>query len=145
MTVSDLQMGKILISSLKEYNSCLGAILQTLNYADCHYDSKSNNFIKQIVLQCKDPNAPDRNGDTGMHLAAKFRSVKIAKMLMELSPDVLAKNKKGQTPLDFAEENLNFRLIDLLLSDQKYKKDVGIATEVGNLPILKTFYLQSLK
>ena len=81
---------------------------------------------------------------TKMDLAAKFRSVKIAKMLMELSPDILAKNKKGQTPLDFAEENLNFRFVDFLLSDQKYRKDVGIATEVGNLPILKTFYLQSL-
>ena len=135
----DLQMAKSLLSPLKEYDTCLRTILSALDL-NLDYGDKNVEIIKQIVFECKNPNVPDENGNTAMHLAVKLGCVKVVRILMELSASILDRNKRGQTPLDFLEENFDFRLVHLLLSDSKYKKEIDAAIKNESRPLLKRYY-----
>ena len=135
----DLQMAKSLLSPLKEYDTCLRTILSALDL-NLDYGDKNVEIIKQIVFECKNPNASNENGNTAMHLAIKLGCVKVVRILMELSASILDRNKRGQTPLDFLEENFDFRLVHLLLSDSKYKKEIDAAIKNESRPLLKRYY-----
>ena len=59
-------------------------------------------IVEFLVQHGADPNAPDVNGDTPLHLAAEAGSLATVRMFLDAGGNPLAENAKGQTPLDLA-------------------------------------------
>lgn len=60
------------------------------------------NRIQNLLDRGANPNLPDEEQDTALHLAAQRGDIDIVKMLMTKGADVNAKNKLGGTPLMWA-------------------------------------------
>ena len=73
-------------------------------------------FIEKIASQCRNPNAPNENGSTALHLVAKLGLDEIAKVLIPFSNNLDARNKYGKTALDYANEEGNFEIVKILKS-----------------------------
>ena len=57
----------------------------------------------------------DHNGQTALHVAAKWRSLSVARVLLHLGANVNAVDKNGNTPLHFAAKNGYKFMVELLL------------------------------
>jgi ankyrin repeat protein len=71
--------------------------------------------IRSLVEHHADVNAPDTDGATPLHWAARWDDVETAKLLITIGADVKAKNRYEVTPLSLASTNGSALMIELLL------------------------------
>lgn len=73
------------------------------------------NAVK-ILLECDtcEINVYDKNNNTPLHYACSAGNARIVELLLKCEPDLDAKNDKGKTALNEAEESLSFAAMRLL-------------------------------
>ena len=94
--------------------------------------------VKYLVSKKSDVNAKNEDGETPLHLAAKFNfESKIAQFLVSKKADVNAEERWGKTPLDVAEEVGNQELAKYFSGQQSkksgestQKSDTGAEKEI---------------
>ncbi|ALC89080.1 ankyrin [Bacillus sp. FJAT-18017] len=76
---------------------------------------------KQLLERGIDVNLKDKYGNNAMWTAVfncKGRSYEMVELFMNYHPDIQNKNKAGRSPLDFAKQVGNERLINTLLEEK---------------------------
>ena len=72
-------MAKSLLRSIKDYNSCIGSMIESIDgftpYPFVTTDAMLQ-FLKEIASECKNSNMPDMLGTTPMYHAIKSGQVK---------------------------------------------------------------------
>ena len=122
----EMDMVKILLASLKNHDSCLRLIITAFKYHRKAGTSTKNHYrplndrkfqsMEKIIVQCKNPNAPNKSGSTAMHLVAKLGLHKIARILLPYCNNLDTKDQDGKTALDIANEKRHFKIVKLLNS-----------------------------
>ncbi|HTI70953.1 MAG TPA: ankyrin repeat domain-containing protein [Candidatus Limnocylindria bacterium] len=72
--------------------------------------------LRTLLKQQVEVNAPQVDGMTGLHWAARLEDLESARLLVKSGADAKATNRYGVTPLSLACENGNTELVELLLS-----------------------------
>jgi uncharacterized protein len=73
---------------------------------------------KELLNKNADINLRDKYGNSAMWTAVfncKGRNYEMVELFMNFNPDILTKNNAGRSPLDFAMQVGNEKLIDILL------------------------------
>lgn len=80
----------------------------------------------KILLDCDTCkiNVRDRNNNTPLQYACSAGNARIVELLLKYEPDLEAKNDKGKTPLNEAEESLSFAVMRLLRAAKKQKEGI---------------------
>ena len=117
----EMDMVKVLLASLKNHDTCLRLSILAYDFirnAGTNYIFNDDLliFMEKIMVQCKNPNAPNKNGSTAMHLVAKLGNFKIAKILFPYCNNLDAKDQDGKTALDIANEMKHYRTVKILNS-----------------------------
>ena len=116
-------MVKVLLASLKNHDTCIR--LSIIAYDFVRGRSVGTNwisdddlliFMERIMKKCKNPNAPNKNGSTAMHLVAELGNFKIAKILFPYCNNLDSKDQDGKTALDIANEMKHYRTVKILNS-----------------------------
>ncbi|KAJ5712997.1 uncharacterized protein N7483_010178 [Penicillium malachiteum] len=92
-------------------------------------------LIEPVALDVKDVMRRNRNGDTALHLAARWGHVTAGKILRTKGADQVAKNHSGKTPLSEAASGGYLEFVEWLLKegvDLGIKRD-GSALQVASL------------
>lgn len=100
-----------------------------LDAVACRHES----VVRQLVGAGADVDIVDMLGDTPLNLAARQRSVSMARLLLEAGANPNEREWRcGQTPLSVASEEGRDDVVDLLL---EHGADVGIADDLGVIPL----------
>lgn len=75
-----------------------------MNLLRCRYDPYDNQGL--LLKHGANPNARDRDANTALHYAARLQDPSYIQSLVANAGDLSAKNRKGQTPLHLAFDNL---------------------------------------
>src|SRR5437867_2143956 len=95
---------------------------------------KNLSAVRSLLQQKADVNAPQSDGATALHWAARFDDVEMAELLIRGGADVKAANRFGVTPLALACINGNPAMIEKLL---KAGADANAAlSELGETPLM---------
>jgi ankyrin repeat protein len=89
-------------------------ILEAVTDCVCGKD-KPEDIIRFLAENGANVDFQDRNGSAVLHHAAQSGHAGIAKTLVKTGADVNARNKKGDTPIDVAVEELSAQTIPALL------------------------------
>ena len=85
-------------------NSQNNAGLTPLHLAIIHYNQEPKEFSRMISVLLHEkkanPNIPDKQGNTPLHLTARQHLLDLSELLIEMGADVDAKNNEGKTPAD---------------------------------------------
>lgn len=98
---------------------------QTALHFICVYNECTDNHLriaKKLLEKGIDINIRDTYGNNAIWTATlhcKGRNYDMVKLLMQYNPDITTKNKSGRSPLDFAIQVKNEKLIDVLLKGSK--------------------------
>ena len=68
-----------------------------------HLTSDSD-VVSRLLASGADPNSPDTNGNTPLHVAVRGRHKEIVRMLLEKKADTSLANKSGKTPVNLAKD-----------------------------------------
>src|SRR3954464_1409156 len=71
--------------------------------------------VRSLLEQHADVNAPDTDGTTALHWAARWDDVETAQLLIHSGANAKAANRYGVTPLSLACINGSTRMVELLL------------------------------
>ena len=117
----EMDMVKVLLASLKNHDTCLRLSIVAYDIVRRRRTNYISNddlliFMEKIMKKCKNPNAPNKNGSTAMHLVAELGNFKIAEILFPYCNDLDAKDQDGMTALDIANEMKHFRTVKILNS-----------------------------
>ncbi|KAL0631774.1 hypothetical protein Q9L58_009364 [Maublancomyces gigas] len=82
----------------------------------CPIEDGNKPLVKALITRGIDLTAQDVNSDTALHLAVKSTDVDIAIRLMKAGSDVDAIGQGGATPLHYAAETSEKRMVQALLS-----------------------------
>ena len=118
MYIKNLDMAKNLLRSIKDYDSCIGSMIASINGFTPYPFVTTNamlQILKEIASECKNPNMPDMLGTTPMYHAVKSGEVKIVKVLLDVGNNLNAVNESGQNALQIAEENGHKEIVKLLI------------------------------
>ncbi len=94
-----------------------------------HLASATNNTsLAKILFQVNsiEVEAFNQSQKTALHIASKKGHVEIAELLVNKKANVLAKSKKGLTPIDFAMEGGHINLMEFLLNSKNIKFDSSL-------------------
>lgn len=72
--------------------------------------------IRALLKEAADVNAPQADGMTALHWAARLDDLETAKLLVQANADVSAMNRYGITPLFLACQNGSTAMVELLLA-----------------------------
>ena len=92
--------------------------------------AKNNSDIVKILLWGNiSLDAKDEDENTALHIAAKYQNDNILEILLSVGANYLLKNRKGQKPIDFADDEMKclFQYYDKLKDDkiELFKKAVS--------------------
>jgi ankyrin repeat protein len=98
----------------------LGLILlgAALSYASDIADAvmhQDNSAIQKLLAAKSDVNAPQTDGSTALHWAARWNDLETASLLIQAGADAKAANHDGATPMFLASQNGSAAMIDQLL------------------------------
>ena len=101
--------------------------------------------LQRLIAQKADVNAPDGDGTTALHWAARNGDLQIVKLLMSAGARATVANRFGVTPLQLAAENGNRAITEVLLkagADANDKNREGetvlmMAARSGDVPTVK--------
>ena len=86
--------------------------------------SDDTEIVKILAPLTHNPNAPDRNGETPIHVAAINGHTEIVKILAPLTENPNLSNKLGRTPFDIAKnEEIRSILESFKLSRKRTKAE----------------------
>ena len=71
-------------------------------------------IIKILAPLVENPNAPDPDGMTPIHQAAKDGHLEIIKILAPFTKDPNSPNSEGKRPITYAEEKGNAEIVEFL-------------------------------
>jgi ankyrin repeat protein len=90
--------------------------------------------IRFLIENDADPNIPDNEGDTPLHLLCSVSmDPEMARLLLQHGANVNQQNNKGETPLHYLAENVNLA-DDLTLP---YRECIQALLDVGVDPLIK--------
>ena len=92
----------------------LAAAASNARLADAS-EERDGATIRALLEQGVDVNAPQVDGMTALHWAARRDDLELAKALVRAGADVKAVNRYGVTPLSLASTNGNAAMVELLL------------------------------
>ena len=84
------------------------------------------------------PNAPDKNGTTPIHRAARNGHAEIVKILVPLTDNPNARNEDGETPINCAKRKGHTEIVEIL-SKINTSKDVVMTEEPAPNPTCPQF------
>ena len=69
------------------------------------------------------PNEPNKDGNTALHLSMKRKNRKIIKLLLDKNADITIKNREGFSSYDLADKDLRneFKMENILVSKRPKK------------------------
>ncbi|GFN86071.1 ankyrin repeat protein [Plakobranchus ocellatus] len=103
-------------------------------YSDCKSSTHRCSIVKTLLSAGADPNKPNKNGETALHLA---RDAEIASLLIQAGADLEARNGLGRTPLLSAACKEHTDVINVL---KNYGAEVAAVDNEGNSALhLKVF------
>lgn len=114
--------------SITTYKDRKNIIGETALHVACRYDRDINNLLKHGA----DINAKDDCGNSPLHTAAMFDSIKNVTNLISLGVSTEIKNSRGQTPLHIACENGSCNAIEYLL---QASANINARDQYDNTPI----------
>ena len=118
----ELDLVHNLLAALKNHDTCFRLSIVAYDFirsADSYYIDRNDDlifFMEKIMVQCKNPNSPNKCGSTAMHLVAELGNFKIAKILFPYCNNLDAKDQDGKTALDIANEMKHYRTVKILNS-----------------------------
>ncbi len=77
---------------------------------------KNSQTLRSLLQQKADVNAPQADGATALHWAARWDDLEMAQSLIRAGANVRAANNEGATPMFLATLNGNAQMIELLLT-----------------------------
>lgn len=89
--------------------------------------------VRELIQQHADVNAPDPDGTTALHWAARSDDIQMAQLLIAAGANVKAADRYGLTPLTLAATRGSARMIDLLI---KSGADPNAALPEGETPLM---------
>src|SRR5258708_27810369 len=76
---------------------------------------KNPEALRALIAQKAAVNAPQADGTTALHWAARWDDLATADLLIRAGADVKAANRQGATPMFLASQNGNAAMIEKLL------------------------------
>ena len=119
MYMKNIQMAKSLLISIKDYNSCIGSMIASIDGFTPYPYVTTNamlQVLKEIASECKNPNVPDMFGTTPLHHAVKLGEHKVVKVLqlLDIGSNLDAVNQSGQNAIEIAEEKGHKEIVKLV-------------------------------
>ena len=106
----DIELVRILLAATKDFDTCVRKVLHILKSYDEHWAISHRKVIRKIVIYCcKNPNMPDKFGNTAIHLASDFNYLHIIEELIPYSDNYDIVNEKGKNCLASVVEKLHYR------------------------------------
>ena len=80
-------------------------------------------FVNRCIAVGLSINEQNADGDTALHIAARCSSEQMIEVLLKSGADVNIKNKKNETPLSIAQEELRPEILELFNQNKKDEAD----------------------
>ena len=77
--------------------------------------NQDNAAVRNLLAAKADVNAPQADGTTALHWAARWDDLETASLLIQAGADAKAANHDGATPMFLASQNGSAAMIDQLL------------------------------